>query len=85
MSGRRISRIQQLISYYEGSRDEEDEDEEDDQSSLEDIIDSRGTVIPWLEDQQTCQNGKAKAKQQTLQFSWGTYIILDLKLITSDI
>ena len=74
MSGRRISRIQQLISYYEGSRDEEDEDEEDDQSSLEDIIDSRGTVIPWLENQQTCQDGKAKAKQQTFQIFWTLFL-----------
>ena len=59
MSGRKISRIQQLISYYEdGSRD--DEDEEDDKSSSlgEDIIDSKGTVIPWLENQPTCQDGK---------------------------
>ena len=59
MSGRKISRIQQLISYYEdGSR--EDEDEEDDKSSQGgDIIDSKGTVIPWLENQQTCQDGKS--------------------------
>ena len=63
MSGRRISRIQQLISFYEaGSREDEDEDE-DDQSSLGgDIVDSKGTVIPWLENQQTCQDGKARPR-----------------------
>ena len=57
MSGRKISRIQQLISFYEaGSREDEDEDG---QSSLGgDIIDSKGTVIPWLENQETCQDGK---------------------------
>ena len=62
MSGRRISRIQQLISFYEGSREDEDEDDDHSSHDGEDIIDAKGTVIPWLENHQTCQDGKVKPK-----------------------
>ena len=62
-----------MISFYEAGSRDEDEDE-DDQSSLDgDIIDSKGTVIPWLENQQTCQDGKAILRSSEAKWTFTNF------------